>query len=214
VSDSQTPRENPFATKFIRPGAIPFLFPEGVTAESLVDRLRAADWSGQIVGPHGGGKTTLLRALAPEIQRRRRQLIWTALHDGQRKLPADVLRTVGTGAVRQLIVDGYEQLSRWQRWRLRRHCTRLRSGLLVTAHTDAGLPTIYHVHPGLGDFQQIARLLAAPSGWKVSDEQLADVYTRHAGNIREGLFALYDLYQQHNGTAAGTIVSGSECDND
>ena len=42
-----------------------------------------------------------------------------------------------------IVVDGYEQLSRWNRWRLRRYCRRKGLGLLITAHADMGLPWLY-----------------------------------------------------------------------
>ena len=56
---------NPFATRHVRPGAIPFHFPAETSAAQLVARLRELNWRGAIVGPHGSGKSTLLVALAP-----------------------------------------------------------------------------------------------------------------------------------------------------
>ena len=52
-------KSNPFSTRFIRPGAIEYLFAPGQTADSLIDRLRHNQWRGQIIGPHGSGKSTL-----------------------------------------------------------------------------------------------------------------------------------------------------------
>jgi len=59
---------NPFSTRFIRPGAVEFLFPAGQTAETLVETLRQHAWQGQIIGPHGSGKSTLLAALVPALE--------------------------------------------------------------------------------------------------------------------------------------------------
>ncbi len=59
---------NPFATRHVRPGAIPYRFAPGSAAEGVVERLAAADWQGQIIGPHGSGKSTLLATLLPAIE--------------------------------------------------------------------------------------------------------------------------------------------------
>src|SRR5437016_5663581 len=95
ASMSDLPRDrttNPFSTRFVRPGALPFRFSAGQTAASLVARLHELHWRAQIVGPHGTGKSTLLAALLPEIEAAGQQVRAIALHDGQRSLPADFLR--------------------------------------------------------------------------------------------------------------------------
>src|SRR5581483_12050635 len=57
------PRVNPFSTRFIQPGAIPFHFPTPDGLAAIVRRLEGAGGRGQIIGPHGSGKSTLLAAL-------------------------------------------------------------------------------------------------------------------------------------------------------
>jgi hypothetical protein len=198
TDSSRPPSENPFATRFTRPGAIAFLFPPGVTAEDLVEQLESFDWRGQIIGPHGSGKTTLLHALTGEIERRSRSVHWITLHDRQRTVPIEELSGLAIGGRSLLIVDGYEQLSWLGRWRIGRQCRKLDCGLLVTAHRDIGLPTILEVAPRLQVFQQLARQLVAEPGWSISDEQLAAIFEKHGRNIRESLFELYDLYDRHN----------------
>ena len=59
--------DNPFSTRRISPGAIPYVLPPGENAYALVDRLRQAGWWGEIVGPHGSGKSTLLATLADAL---------------------------------------------------------------------------------------------------------------------------------------------------
>jgi len=102
---------NPFSTRFIRPGAIRFLFPDGESAALLVQRLRENRWGGQIIGPHGSGKSTLLATLKPELETAGRQVLWITLHQGERRLPALDRRSLGPTT--QLVIDGYEQLSWW-----------------------------------------------------------------------------------------------------
>ena len=121
--------ENPFCTRRVRPGAIPFLFPAGEDAETLVGRLRQNGWWGEIVGAHGTGKSALLATLIPRIELAGRQPLLVELHDGQRRLPLDLDRDSRLRPPTLLVVDGYEQLSRWRRWLLKRLCRRRGWGL-------------------------------------------------------------------------------------
>src|SRR5258707_1037455 len=85
---------NPFSTRFVRPGAIPYQFPERVTADSLVEQLRSQNCRGAIIGPHGTGKSTLLATLIPAIENAGCKVRSIALHDGQRKLPPKFLKSI------------------------------------------------------------------------------------------------------------------------
>ena len=99
-----TVEHNPFATRHVRPGAIPYCFPAGVDARQLVERLAAAGWRGQIVGPHGSGKSTLLATLLRTIEQGGRRPLLIALHDGQRRLPERLERMPNLDE-RSVIVD-------------------------------------------------------------------------------------------------------------
>src|SRR5687767_14761631 len=134
-------RSNPFATRFTRPGALPFLFPPQQTPQTLVDALAAAGWWGEIIGPHGSGKSSLLAALIPEVAARGRRVVHFTLSQGERKLPnePDEEWTKDT----QVVVDGYEQLSWFSRRRLKARCRRDGAGLLITAHEGCGLPSLF-----------------------------------------------------------------------
>src|SRR5438045_9395885 len=99
------PRVNPFSSRFVEPGAIPFRFPSPGGLADVVRRLDEAGGWGQVVGPHGSGKSTLLAALLPaltawEVRRVR-------LSAAGRELPA----WVGDGPPPRapLGVDGCEQ---------------------------------------------------------------------------------------------------------
>jgi hypothetical protein len=193
---------NPFSTRHTRPGAMPFLFPAGEGAETLIGRLRRNGWRGEIVGPHGTGKSALLMALVPAIERAGQTPLLVTLHDGQRRLPLDVNRESQLQPPTLLIVDGYEQLSRWSRFWLKRLCRRRGLGLLATAHDSVGLPELYRTAADAELFQKIVEQLMAgqPCPWNVAD--LTARLARHGGNLREALFDLYDLYEQR-GPAAG-----------
>jgi hypothetical protein len=184
---------NPFSTRFIRPGALSFLFAEGESALTLVEKLRGHHWRGQIVGPHGSGKSTLLAALLPALDAAGRKVISLSLHQGQRRLPP--LDREALAATTQLVIDGFEQLSWWSRWRVRWLCRRRSAGLLVTAHADLGLPTIYRTQPSEALAQRVVSALLPSAEQEISPADVSRAYTAAAGNLRETLFALYDVYQ-------------------
>src|SRR6476469_9808642 len=106
-------RSNPFATRFIRPGAIPFLFLDDDSAEAIVERLKANKWWGQIIGAHGSGKSTLVAMLIPLLEATGRQVVSLKIRPGERGRPA--IDKSSLSPTTQLIVDGYEQLSWWSR---------------------------------------------------------------------------------------------------
>jgi len=189
------PVGNPFSTRYTRPGAMAYRFPHGESADRLVERLRAGAWRGQIVGPHGSGKSTLLAAVLPAIESAGQRPLVVELHDGQRRLPADFQGTVEAAEAGIVVVDGYEQLAPWNRYRLRRLCRRRKLGLLVTTHRPAGLPDLIctEVAPELA-WDLVEDLLAGLPPL-LTPEQLRERLSLHRGNLREVFFDLYDLYE-------------------
>lgn len=199
---------NPFSTRHVRPGAIPFLFPTGVSCELLLERLAVAGWRGQIIGPHGSGKSALLATLIAGIRTLGRDVELIELHDGQRRLPGALrgLSDLPAGAL--VVVDGYEQLAFWNRLRLRRFCGRKGLGLLVTAHGPVGLPTIFATSPDPALAQRIVQYLLGPQPWPIGLEDLQGRFTRHQGNVRDLLFELYDAYEQSRRAMSGAEPDG------
>jgi len=195
----QPPGENPFCSRRVRPGALPYRFAAGETAAGLVRRLGRSGWRGQIVGPHGSGKSALLAALVPAIEEAGRPTFAIELHDGQRRLPLSLRRTPGLDGSTVLIIDGYEQLSHWQRFRVRRFCRRRGLGLLVTAHTAVGLPELWQTASDLELARQIVEQLQREYPSRVTSEDVAERFARREGDMREMLFDLYDLYEQRRG---------------
>jgi hypothetical protein len=188
--------ENPFCTRRISPGAIPYIFPPGENVETLVDQLQKAGWWGEITGPHGSGKSTLLAVLTTAIEQTGRRTILVALHDAERRLP---LRLQSDPRLRPpvvLVVDGYEQLGRWSRFTLKRFCRRQGVGLLVTAHKSVGLPHLYQtvVTPDLAG--QIVGTLLGGRELPFTPEEVSHCLLRHGGDLREALFELYDLFEK------------------
>ena len=190
---------NPFSTRYVRPGAIPFLFPPGLSAPVLADRLATSGWRGQIVGPHGSGKSALLAALAPAIQAAGRAVCRVDLHDRQRHLPPGFPPQDEPPWPAVVIVDGYEQLSRYSRFRLRQLCTRLGLGLLVTTHRPVRLPELFRTRPDLDLAQRIVDHLLGQDRSLVTPDDVADRFSARRGDLREMLFDLYDVYERRRG---------------
>jgi hypothetical protein len=195
-------QHNPFATRHVRPGAIPFCFPPGIGAGQLVERLAASGWRGQIVGPHGSGKSTLLATLLRAIEDCGRRPLLIALHDGQRRLPDRPERMAILDERAVIVVDGYEQLGLWSRWRLDRLCRRRGYGLLVTAHRSVGMPLVLDTFttPELAE-QLIDRLTHGEA--RIDRREIAARFLAREGNLREVLFDCYDLYEKQS--AGGSI---------
>ena len=188
-------------TRCVRPGAMEYLFPPGCSAQPLIDQLAAASWWGEIVGPHGCGKSTLLHTLLPLLQEAGRHVQWVTIGPGQRRFPSAGEKARTWNSNTQLLVDGYQQLGWPARLWLRSKCRRCGAGLLVTAHRSVGLPLLLRIEPQLATAQAVVEQLLAgnpqiitPQVTSPQDVELC--FAQHQGNLREVLFALYDLYQQ------------------
>jgi hypothetical protein len=196
---------NPFSTRHTRPGAIRFQFDEGDSETAVVARLRACDWWGQIVGPHGSGKSTLLATLRPGLEAADRQVRLVTLRQGDHALPIMRRDWLAFSTGTQLVVDGYEQLGRFARRLAMWRCRRRGCGLLVTTHHDIGLPTLFTTAPRLEVAITVVRQLLPPGEWPIDSSDIAAAWQRYHGNMREVLFALYDLFEQRRG-------AGRNCD--
>ena len=212
---------NPFCTRRIRPGAIPFWFSAGEDPAGLIGRFQRAAWRGAIIGPHGSGKSTLLAALLPALKQRGMHVAAVGLHDGQRRLPSGFAATLDAqatvdaelstqhasktntldqpcarpGPALVVVIDGYEQLGRLSRCRLRWLCWRRRLGLLVTSHGPVGLPVLFRTGVDLALAQHIVAELQKGFDVHIDANDVARLFPRYGGNLRELLFGLYDLYE-------------------
>lgn len=199
-------RLNPFAASRVE--ALAFRFPEGWDWPALLDRLAALDLRAALVGPEGHGKTTLLEQLGERLASQGFVPRRASLRRGQRRLPAPdrrrLLRDVSPRDV--LLIDGAQELGRWAWWRLRRHSRRA-GGLVITCHQQGLLPTLLRCETSpelLEDL--VAELLGAESraelgGPELPGFDLAAVYRRHGGNVREALWELYDRWAAGGGVS-------------
>jgi hypothetical protein len=187
---------NPFSTRCVRPGAVAYRFPAGQSADRLLARLEHNGWQGQIVGPHGSGKSALVATLQEALEKRGRATLLVELHDAQRRLPVSrrQIRELAEGTV--VIVDGYEQLGRWSRLWLRRFCRRKGLGLVVTSHRSVAFPDLFRTTTSLSLARKIVEQLAGQGSSPFTGAGLEERFLQHGGNLREVLFDLYDLYER------------------
>ena len=206
---------NPFATRFTRPGAIEYLFPPGESLPSLIARLQEQDWWGEIIGPHGSGKSTLLATLVPALTNAGRRVVWRAIRReglgtadsglaGQKseqpkivdaKFVSVTAGSDGWNETTQLVLDGYEQLSWWWRRRVQALVRRRGAGLLVAAHEPLGLPALAMIKPSEAVAHQVVEKLIARDRAAVTSAEVSRAFAASGQNLRETLFALYDVYQ-------------------
>lgn len=189
-----TPPGNPFTSRRLRPGAVPYLEPSPGLVDELAARFVALP-RGQILGPHGSGKSALLAALVAELRRRGWSVATFELRAGERRLPVGAWRDGPRGLHGAVAIDGFEQLSWLTRWRARWTTWRRQTGMLVTTHAPAGLPTLYVTSPSLATAQRIAAQLQTGYPALISPSDVTEQYARLNGDVRETLFALYDLYE-------------------
>lgn len=190
-----TEGSNPFSTRFIRPGAIDYLFPPGVSADSLATDLQQQNWRGSIIGPHGSGKSSLLAALLPAFESRGRRIVQQQLQNGQRQLDWTPLKWREWANDTLVIIDGYEQLSLWQRTLLSLRCWQRGTGLLVTAHQPVRLPLLFATKPSLELALGIVQRVLPASDDRITPADVAEAYARRQGNLREMLLSLYDVFR-------------------
>lgn len=184
---------NPFAVRFVRPGAIPFIFPPGDSAAAVVARFEAQGRRGEIIGPHGSGKSSLLAELVAEFRRQEKQVCCVGLHAGDR-WPSGMIDAIGEQDT-VIAIDGAEQLSWWQRRRLFARVQRIGCGLIVTAHRSLGLPLLAKLQPTLDVALAIVARLQSDAPL-LSEDEVAEAFLMHRGDFREMLFDLYDRYAQ------------------
>ncbi|MHC4927798.1 MAG: hypothetical protein ACYTER_10855, partial [Planctomycetota bacterium] len=109
--------------------------PQAETIEQIADRLKQMKYTAAIIGPHGGGKTTLLEHLQSCLHGR-------GIHTAKLFLNLDTklswsevtacIRSMPSGGV--LFFDGACHLPRWRFWQLKRAVRKQSIGLVITAH--------------------------------------------------------------------------------
>jgi replication-associated recombination protein RarA len=217
---------NPFCTQFTT--SLPFI-DELVTLATAIKRFENADWFGQLVGPHGCGKSTLARAIA-NSKSIRGEFGWTRMlilrRENVVKTSLQELETVWLNSDSQahmlrglLLLDGIESVNPFQRWALFRNCRQRRIGLLLTTHRPMlRVPIIATLKPTLSMLQVLVEQLLSQTTSHIPIEQLQanftpqrleTVFAATGGNLREALMLLYDDYENLRKRGRG-IENGSQ----
>jgi len=186
---------NPFATRFTKPGMLPPLGPRGepIDTRRLLDRL-APGRVVAIVGPHGHGKSTLLAALTTAAGR-----AGSATTSVRVRSPLDSWRPVAAALVSPggglVACDGWERALPGIDLVVRLLAAARGLRIVVTTHCRRGLPVLVRcgTSPSLLD-GLVARL--PDHGGLISVSDIDDAYRRHAGNLREALYDLYDRFER------------------
>ena len=183
-------RHNPFATERLA-REIPF-DPAwcGTSWPDLLSKLARQRNRGIIAGPHGSGKTTLLDALASQFEGFNviRWLLNDEIHHPRwDKLIAD-------GKTSILLIDGTERLGLIDWLKVLRK-TRNWAGLIVTDHRvrplqPGRLPLLIETRTRPEMLIEFVNRLSSESG--ISDDDLAAIYQKSRGNLREALWHCYD----------------------
>lgn len=191
-------RVNPFSSRYVRPGAVPFVYEAGDSADVLAERFLQGNGPAAIVGPHGSGKSTLLSELRDALRRRGCDVSAYELHDGGRRSEALGSSTIGPRTV--VTIDGFEQLAWWRRAIVARRVRAARARLLVTVHRESSWPVLYRTRTSVELAVALARQLparhASPAdGDFVAEAEVRRLFDLYGGDLREVLFRLYDLYE-------------------
>ncbi|MDR0704877.1 MAG: ATP-binding cassette domain-containing protein [Planctomycetaceae bacterium] len=195
---------NPFSTKFWTPGTIPYLFDEQeeLNINTLIGQKLEQGLVMQIVGSHGSGKSTLLRTIMRSLEQQYFTIRLEVLNDCQCKLSPDFLPVRHDKSVVYMI-DGYEQLSVWERFRLRFQDWSLTGGLLLTTHKPVlGIRVLHKTTPRFELFVKLVQELTKTYSATDSDSfsfgitELREIYQRADNNFRTAFFELYDIIQE------------------
>jgi hypothetical protein len=181
-----TARDNPFRTSRLL--TLPVHW-GGIPPETLLARWHAAGQRGALVGIHGTGKTTRLRALAVRLAVEGWTVVWVQWHDDGTTTPADwraALRAAGPRSV--VCLDGSENLGPFGAYRLHRY-TRRAGGVLATRHRRSLLL------PTLAIYAPDAALFAAHAAMLDQDARGAatTAFAETGGNAHEAFRRLYHL---------------------
>jgi energy-coupling factor transporter ATP-binding protein EcfA2 len=194
---------NPFATCYFQPGAIEFQFFGQTTIDSLAGRCLEKPGCYLILGPHGSGKSTLLRSLQRSFDAtdsRQPSLLVQLLGDGTaNRTFRESLPQWESASV--ILLDGFEQLSWWNRQQVLWRARRLKRPLVTTTHHRVrGFEVLWETSIDQTTERWVIGELLHNQPVEVvqrameSDEWHASRRT-HGQNLRESLFDMYDWWR-------------------
>ena len=194
-------KPNPFSTRFVRPGAIAYRRTDGRSLHDLAEEFfdRCHGWA-SIVGPHGSGKSTLLVGLKDCFEERCKVFAYR-FSTSDRNFQSLWKQRSQWAQGNLVIVDGYEQLTVWSRWRLRSSVRIRRANLLVTAHQIfQAFPVLWttSVEETLAKQLRDSLLELHPELLDAPDLEAAwrEARERYPSDLRETLMSMYDWAEE------------------
>lgn len=191
---------NPFSTRYLRPGAIPFLFDEeSGELEAMIDAFKQGGYFGQVVGPHGCGKSTLCFSICESLCTEFDDFRFITIRSAS-NIDVKVSRGEGDGSKRSLtIIDGMEKLAALpQQMSIANLLKReskdsLANGLIITSHRPLRfVPILYRLAPSIESLKRVVYFLDPKNS--IAQEELMRIYSKAGGNIREALMLCYDRH--------------------
>lgn len=183
---------NPFSTRHVQPGVIPYIFPEGESLEELLELLKSNQWRGEFVGPHGAGKSTLLYTVQNQLEAIGYTTGEFFCNDESPRLPAKWRRQAAGADI--VFINGAEVISWWGRRQLQTYCRSRGKGLIATTHRVMGFGCVYHVSVREDTFLLVVEKLLGALSESHREIALGRLKERN-GNARLALFDLYDAYE-------------------
>lgn len=184
---------NPFSVQCLGPGNIEYLFEKADELDDLIGKLAAHGWRGELCGPHGVGKSTLLRMLERNAQAVGLRTAWWQCTDRQRGLRPSWVAAMGRVDV--VFLDGAERLRWWQRrWLMT--ATRVAGvGLVMTTHVALGHGLLVPMRATANQLAALIGRLMPACDHATARDWAEESLSKNGGNAREALFGLYEEFE-------------------
>ncbi len=199
---SSFPTRNPFSTRHIQPGGIPYLFPEGESIETLAAKGTTPGKCYLIVGEHGSGKSSLLQSLAEYLRRQNPEAKLEVLMLQPHAKPVRTLwNSVWNWRSKEsVLIDGFEQIPFPLRYGILALISILKLRCYGTSHRDyPGCVTIWRTKIDSEIERRVLDKLleSSPAGTVdkiLQSEEWQQSRSRQKQNLRESLFDMYDWW--------------------
>lgn len=197
---------NPFATCWTDDRRCGYVNSSEDTAGDTLSRIAALGWRGQIIGPHGVGKSALLR----EIGRRAAGRLDVRLVD----VSFSTTRRSEMLIDRQqlLLVEGFERLPLWRQMGWLAAWSVMQQRVVVTTHRRVpGLPVAKRLAPSVACLQRLFHHHVRDSDTPVALADAEQIFTRCGGDLRQTWFELHLLHEQRRRRSAAKPVRVAYC---
>lgn len=193
-------RENPFRTERLERLAFRVPRSEGPSWAGL----EALNYHAAIIGPHGTGKTTLLREVSCVLRAGGMETVhWFLSEDRPNPSVLRMCREArALGPQQVLLFDGAGHLNRMA-WAVIRQSARSAGGLIITDHAPGRLPTWVETVSDAALLRELtAELLEGQA--ELDPQELEALRLQFGGNLREVFLELFDLSARDAWDGAGT----------